>query len=116
MDDSEHRKSKKSLSLFHDKDGTFALQEQGESENTKEDWALSKAELIEDRKQQIINHFGYQSEEDIEEILLNWFLQEFFNGEITKNELDEYASEMGYSVEIGIEGEESLDENNCPLA
>ena len=37
MDDSEHRKSKRSLSLFHDKDGTFALQEQGESENTKED-------------------------------------------------------------------------------
>ena len=77
---------------------------------------MSKTELIKQRKQELINEFGYQSEEDIEEMLLNWFMQEFFIGEISRKELDEYAAEMSYSVNIEMGCDDFLTEKSYAQA
>ena len=77
---------------------------------------MSKSELIKQRKQELINEFGCECDECIDEMLLNWFMQEFFIGEITKVELDEYAAEMGYTVNIDLCGDDSLIEESSALA
>ena len=73
---------------------------------------MSKSELIKQRKQELINEFGCECDECIDEMLLNWFMQEFFIGEITRKELDEYAAEMGYSVNIDMGCGDSLIEES----
>lgn len=73
---------------------------------------MSKAEIIKQKKQELINEFGYLGEEDIEEMLLNWLMQEFFFGEITRKELDEYAAEMGYSVNIDMGCDSLIEESS----
>ena len=70
---------------------------------------MTKKELIESRKQEIINELGLTCEMEIEETLLNWFMQEFFIGEITRQELDEYAAEMGYQINLSLCGENELE-------
>jgi hypothetical protein len=69
--------------------------------------------LITERRLEIIKEFGDQAKEENDEILLNWFTQEFFFGEITRQELDAFASEMGYEVQIdfGISNDEKEDKN-----
>lgn len=69
---------------------------------------MSKKEIIETRKKEIMKEFGLTNKTEIEETLLYWFTQEFFLGEITKQELDEYADEIGYQIHLSLfdEGEE----------
>ena len=77
---------------------------------------MTKSELIQNRKNELINEFGNQSDEVLNNMLLTWFTQEFFNGEITKAELDEYAAEMGYKVEFGISCEDASGEDAVATA
>ena len=77
---------------------------------------MNKADLIKQRKQTIIDELGRQNETEIEEILINWFMQEFFTGEITRKELDEYAAEMGYSIDMGFSYDGSSLEEVVPQA
>ena len=57
-----------------------------------------------------MKELGLTNKTEIEETLLYWCTQEFFLGEITKQELDEYADEIGYQIHLSLfdEGEESL--------
>ncbi len=59
-----------------------------------------KLKLLEKRKQEIIKQYGLDCDKQIIEVLLNDLFQEFFLGEISRDELEEYASLMGYELNL----------------
>ena len=61
---------------------------------------MDKLQLINSRKIEIANEYPDFSSKDIDDFLLKWFTIEYMHGEITRQELDEYALLMDYIISI----------------
>ena len=62
-------------------------------------------ELIDARLLEINENMGLCGE-DAEEVLLNWFTEEFLIGEISREELNDFVSLMGYEISLDVCGKE----------